>query len=351
MSRLEAFFGADSFVYIDPTNPNFFRELLVKQDNSAPLNIVLAGGFLARIVNCEEWPMGKYKIWVLCAAAKSALCSLLKLPREFIGVIPRYELFPRKTVPNIFSPNAPSSLVFAGRICEAKGIFPMMEICRSLQMDFGFPISLHFIGDFLELDHPLSNQKHPADTNATKNRVRKFISNYKWNQAPNFIPAMASNEWTNVKLENPIFISLSNSSHEDFGVSLAQAQSVGWPSILSAWGAHHDAVGIDTILLPIPSFGDVARDGFESYETLCGLLLEEWFGTKPRISRVKKNGSNKPRAISLETLASAVERAETNYPKLKFFSRQGFKNYIHTKSGYDFFRKYHRSFSDPKVFD
>ncbi len=351
MSRLKIFFGAENFVYIDPTNQHFFRDLLLKQDNSQPLNIVLAGGFFARIVNCSEWPKGKYKIWVLCSAAKSVLCSLLKLPAHFIGVIPRYELFPRTAMPNFFSPDAPSNLVFAGRICEAKGIFPIMEICRSLQIDYGFPINLHFIGDFLELDHPLSVQKRAPDTNTTKQRVRKFIADSKWNQAPRFISAMAHSQWTKAKLENPIFISLSDSSHEDFGVSLAQAQAAGWPSILSAWGAHHDAAGIDTILLPAPPFGKAAGDSSESCESLCAQLLEEWFGTEQKNSKVKNKTSQEPQAVSLEYLALLIEIADRRYPKLKYFSRRGFKNFILTKSGFDFFKEYHRIFSNPTILD
>ena len=43
---------------------------------------------------------------------------------------------------------------------------------------------------------------------------------------------------------------LSISSNEDFGVSLAQAQAMGMPAILSDWGAHKDAIGSEIIRVP-----------------------------------------------------------------------------------------------------
>ena len=80
--------------------------------------------------------------------------------------------------------------------------------------------------------------------------AHKLINELPWRYPPKFPGLLAPEKWCLSSVKNPVLISLSTYFQDDFGVSVAQAQSKGWPCILSNWGGHQDVMGSNTLKLP-----------------------------------------------------------------------------------------------------
>jgi glycosyltransferase involved in cell wall biosynthesis len=220
-------------------------ELLFGEETREIVNVVFFGSFLKRFLESANWTPRKYRFWVLCESTRDVLTQLMGVPARQVGVIPRYELYPTGALHREF-PKAgePFTLVFAGRISPTKNIEALVRTVSFLQTDHHIPVRLALFGRFDNELHVDRNPPPDAEVFSDyEARIRDTIADCEWNEKPRLIQDCGPEEWYRRKLENPVLISLSTFLGEDFGVSIAQAQGLGWPCLLSDWGAHREVRG------------------------------------------------------------------------------------------------------------
>ncbi len=212
-------------------------------------DLVFFGGFVERFLESGNWPVKEARLWVISSASRDALESLLGIPRQNIGLIPRNKIF---TVSGAAPPipggaGQRATWVFAGRISPTKNIELLVRTVHVLQRDWGRNIELQLIGDFDDQPHPDRGRRDGADHRA---QIESLVRALEWKVSPKIRPKMAADEWFRQKFENPVLVNLSTFICEDFDVSLAQAQAAGWPAIVSNWGGHRDAREPGTLKIP-----------------------------------------------------------------------------------------------------
>jgi|GEM_PF-1576867 len=342
-SRLPFFFGDEKFVIVDPYFPNAIKELLL-YDKLEPLHIVMSGGFLATFLMLPQWPSNNYKIWVLCRSAKEILIQLCGLPADRVGVIPRYILFPLAKNRRDLDLNMPLQLVYGGRLSRNKGLLNLLSLTHDLQNQWGLPVELYLFGEFSDI-LSLGVSKSLMSSSALKEFVKALIQRQAWITPPEIRTSLSGKEWLSQAPENSVFINLSQLSHEDFGVSLAQAQSAGWPAILSSWGAHWDAQGDNAFVLPHfdLQWGQMphrAQQKKMAQAVLDGITNQ----AKLPFSQLP---SPSPKTIIPFEIRQSVAIAEKKYPGITDAARWGLKNLQRTQVGKRLFQDYNRIFSSP----
>ena len=168
--------------------------------------------------------------------------SCFGVPAWQIGTIPRYELLaPAREQRPFPARSEPFTLVFSGRLSPTKNIEMLLKTTAFLQTVQKVPVELALFGSFdneLHVDH----EPPPEGERLTdyRERVLQCIDELEWTARPRIIHGCGPDDWYRQKLVNPVLVSLSTFLGEDFGVSVAQAQALGWPCLISDWGAHRD---------------------------------------------------------------------------------------------------------------
>ena len=216
--------------------------------NDETLNIVLFGGFLKRFLESGNWDFSNAKFWVLSHSVRDVLSQLLGLGYDHIGVIPRYELFPVNPVLNTFpSLQETTTFVFAGRISNVKNIKMLLETVSSLQTNQNCPVQLALIGNY---DNQIHLDQGRFDHVDYQSDIENLIQKLPWKVPPSLHAKVGSEQWPRMSFKNPIYVNLSTFMCEDFDVSTAQAQSLGWPCLVSDWGGHQEVIGSNVIKVP-----------------------------------------------------------------------------------------------------
>lgn len=272
--QIGKYFSAENFVYLDPINRNYQRELFLRQDGKRVLNCVLVGNVVPRMLEAVNWPAGQYRIWVLSGAQRELLKEIFGFRDIQIGVIPRYTLFPLRQPIRIPQINSPFDLVYSGRFARAKGILHVIEVARILQTDLNLPVNLILCGDFVEMS-PHNRPEQPASENSFRLEVFGAIERRPWKKRPKIWRDFGPTSWLKQPYQQPCLINFSQHTHEDFGVSLAQGQSLGWPAVLSAWGAHWDAQLGNEILLSDFDVFCSAKDRLIEARTLAAKFVRQ----------------------------------------------------------------------------
>ncbi len=222
--------------------------------SSEAKNVVLFGDFLKSLANSRSWQGESFRLWTLSHSVKKVCTDLIGIPEETIGVIPRLELFPARRPFRIFPKNKSEwVLVYAGRFSFAKNLTMLARVVSLLQTKYHEKVKLVLIGRF---------DSFGRDDRAIYHRPRfetefkQLCASLPWTIPPRFLAPKKAEKWTKIPLKNPVFVSLSTSPEEDFGVSLAQARAEGWPCVLSDWGGHRDVIGPHVLRIPESALGD-----------------------------------------------------------------------------------------------
>jgi hypothetical protein len=187
-------------------------------------NVVLAGDAPSYFLEPSLWKYkGSYRFWVLSNVAREFFSRLSGLPEEHFAVIPRNALF------EVLEPNytiaESRSFVYAGRFMQGKNLPLVGQVIAKLQ---SFPEfknhRLYFAGS--------------GDYESLIGAMR----GYDWSHPPVYLGDLGS-EWTQHPFTKPVFINLSTYAMEDFSVGTAEAQSKGWPVIISDWFGLSDVRG------------------------------------------------------------------------------------------------------------
>ena len=236
-----------------PFIPSFHGELKY-QGMSKTLDIVLVGHVL-ELLNYIEIPheVKEIKLWCLSTVHGKLVSHFTGIPLQNIAIIPRYSLFPVKNLPKNF-PGVEESyaIVLASRWVVAKN--NIQAIAKAFKLKEADPQRVTIIHCFpteMDIQHAHSEMlRHGLDSN----QLHLTSLGPEW--------ALQLQD----KYTNPVYLNLSQDYTEDFGVSLAQAESLGWPTLLSAWGAHFDVHASKKVLIR----GSEDLKFLQSSETLIG---------------------------------------------------------------------------------
>jgi glycosyltransferase involved in cell wall biosynthesis len=238
-SWLETHFQISSPVFIDD-NSYFLNGF----PDTEIVDIVFFGSHLEKFLRSGNWKKDQYRFWVMSQAVKNIFTNVYGFSEEQVALIPRYDLFPLG--PDINHGNT-YDFVYSGRISPTKNIELLITSFSKFHQSLSKPAKLFIIG---HSDNEVLPGAKELDCNY-KDALIDLVSRLKMNDHISFLPAQDSKSWIEEKsFKNPIIISFSNFLHEDYGVSIAQAQSKGWPTIISGWGGHLDVAGSNIMTLP-----------------------------------------------------------------------------------------------------
>jgi glycosyltransferase involved in cell wall biosynthesis len=338
--RLDHYFSARGLEL--PWYPDNYTCLRIPSNQSIQ-NIVLFGGFLKSFLESGNWPIDTgARFWCLSSRVQKIFQKVLDCGDNFISVIPRYDLFPQKKEERRIST---LNLVFAGRLSESKNIKLLLAVYRELEKQAPIECSLDLYGLF---DDGYSyNYGRRKRDESYETDLRRYISKKDWLNPPRIHGWKESKEWLNDS-RNKTYITLSEFACEDFGVSVAQAQENGMPTILSDWGGHADVYGR---VLKIPS--SLLCHGIESevlLETKAQIIAHYILENLDNLNafEIKSvNQFNIPRTILPAELDQKRRQLFTNYGMdLLFTHRIGFDFYADTDSGSRFFSQYNKIFGN-----
>lgn len=188
-------------------------------------NLILFGHPTELLKSEYIWPTDrKFRFYTLSHAHKELLINAFpKFQKKQISVIPRYAIFPikKKTSLEMINWNRSLKLIFSGRFEDQdKNLDVVTKVAHCLQTVYDIDLELVICG--------------PG-----KNSSDIHFSELKWKKQPIFLGDLGTN-WLKKISGNKVLMHFSTSVREDFGVSIAQAQELGLPVILSDWGGHKD---------------------------------------------------------------------------------------------------------------
>jgi len=205
------------------------------------VNVLLLGAAVENFFQCEQWPNKKYRFFCLSSRIKKIFLDLCFFSESEISVIDRYDLFPADLMKARW-PNAQEdwNFVYAGRISDHKNIDFLLYFIFFLQLLRKNKVTLTLAGPFDNMTHRYV--PHSLYGSYEK-RFFQILEKLPWQEKPKYLGIRDSEDWKDVGEDNPIYINFSSFIFEDFSVSAAQAQSWGWPVVLTQWGGFLDVAG------------------------------------------------------------------------------------------------------------
>lgn len=314
--------------------------------NDQTINIILFGGFLRRFLESGNWDFSNARFWVLSSSVKDILSQLLGISSDHIGVIPRYELFPTTSALTPFSSlQEPTTFVFAGRISAVKNIKMLLETVSSLQTDHNCAVQLALIGNY---DNQTHSDRGRFDHLKYQEDIEALIQQLPWKFRPSVTAKVGPYQWPLMKFTNPVYVNLSTFMCEDFDVSTAQAQSQGWPCLLSDWGGHQDVLGKNVIKIA-PSCIAHDHEPSQVRQIKAKAFAKSLFMACPQDTEITSTQDViTPKAISQNDL-DVCRRAFINKHQDGIMPayREGLDHFADTTTGKKFFASYRVLFSGP----
>jgi len=139
------------------------------------------------------------------------------------------------SVPTVHAPSEKLRLVYAGRLTPQKNVLELMS-CFLRAAGEREDLELHVAGTFHELGHHFHGLGY--DFAEYRQRFNELLEHGKGKIF--FHEFLAQPELRELFDRCDTFVSLSTYHDEDFGVSAAQAMSLGLNALLSDWGGHWD---------------------------------------------------------------------------------------------------------------
>ncbi len=322
-------------------------------DQELPINIIFFGSFLRKFLESKAWHHDKYKFWVLCQQAKNIFHELLNIDNKYIAVIPRYELFPKSNTQTPFPDlHNKCTFVYAGRISPTKNIETIIRTTYFLQQNHSYLIKLVLCGNFDNDCHPSYGEEFEDNFSI---KIKKLINDLEWTIRPQIINNLSSEEWPKQNFENPILFNLSTYMCEDFGVSIAQAQTFGWPCLISKWGGNCDVVGNNVVKIPVKSI----PHSHEHQEIIIGKsfglanIISDLCNKKDLLT-VASDEHSTPRSNTPQTITiNAIDRARNKFiqtwgPEAYLIPQKQIPEFSSKSVGKIFFNKYNDLFAGAK---
>lgn len=190
------------------------------------INIVLFGNALNDINYIRNFPRTKkYKLWVLCDDFKRRLNKYYQIPKNHIGVIDRYMLFPRKQAQKqIANPLEPSlSYIYSARPSTLKNFRFTVKFLEIVAKNLNTIINIEILcPNFKKSDF----DRHTQD-------IQNINFTYRGDLGMNWI-----NEITHISKK--VLLQFSLDPKDDFNVSTAQWQQKGGCVLTSNIGPYLD---------------------------------------------------------------------------------------------------------------
>jgi len=320
---------------------------LTYNEETENIDIVLFGSFLRRFLESDAWKFKSTRLWVISKCSAVVLSKLLMIPEKYIGIIPRYTLFPASLNPTPFLGwSVETTLVYAGRISLVKQIELLLFTYLNLEMS-GANVRLVFCGGF---DDEYPGEQGLIQQIDFKKKIENIVAVNKWKNPPIFLGQLGEYEWCKYNFVNPVFISLSTYIYEDFGVSVSQAQAEGMPCILSGWGGHMDIVGPNVFRIPDYLIGESIQNTLSIQaraEIIAKYLIED-------IDQFRCGDSDTskiliPERYDMKSILNMRENLIEKWSNDILYIAQGkVCDYANTILGREFFGKYKKYFSGNK---
>lgn len=288
--------------------------------NVSIVDAIFFGSFPNRLIESVHWDFQAIRPWCLCSSVKKAFEQLFKI--NGIGVIER-------NIPT-FSKIIPSqeiTFIYAGRLSPAKNIEQLILFQHCWQHHFDHQSRLVFFGNFdSQEDH-----HHQEKTTNYEVVIHELISSLHWIHPPLFLGHYPSQVWANEPFINPLFVSFSLYSNEDFGVSVYQALMNQWPVFLTNWGGHQEVIGLKINPTRWNFFSSV------DYVEFCNEF-------KMNLDRPRPFGLNQAcepaQTIPMELWKQKVQKAIKHYgPEILHLGRLDDHAFSLSKQGKDFYKK------------
>jgi hypothetical protein len=221
------------------------------------------------------------------------LVDLMGLPEDSIGVIPRYQLAPRlkPKARRVLDLQQDFDLIYSGRIQSHKNFALVCATASALQHATEKRVRFYICG---------------ARLDQARDTIKKELAQHRWKTQPSILGDLGEN-WFKSRWKNPVLINLSTFCYEDFGVSVAQADRMGWPMILSEWGGHLDVRAPGAIFVPADLVLESQRrkskaKAAKQIVALCASSRSALKSESPKLNKTFEN----PKAIDRETILKAV---------------------------------------------
>jgi glycosyltransferase involved in cell wall biosynthesis len=238
------------------------------------ITVIFLGGFLERIFETGNWPDKKYTFFCLSSRVKRVLTKMFNFPDESIRVIPRREIFSesKKLIPLNLKDDL--HLFYSGRFSSQKNIEMILAFYKALEEATTTKVTLTFFGEW---DNNIPKNRGRYIIESYEKEIDEFIGKLPFKNPPQFITNLNSDEWIKKANAQSLLVNFSTFVCEDYGVSIAQAQEIGIPMLLSNWGGHGDVVGENIQLVPV---SDIA----ESFAPFDVVMLKAQAVTKKFLS-------------------------------------------------------------------
>jgi glycosyltransferase involved in cell wall biosynthesis len=220
--------------------------------NETNIQVVLFGSFFEKIFETGNWPEKNYTLWCMCTRVKNILTEVCLFPEASVKCIPRYELF-NKGSPKFLNFNQPINLVYSGRLSSQKNIEFFLAFASSLEKLSPFDVHTTLLGKW---DNRIPKHRGRYIIDSYQTNINYFLSKLRFENSPVFIEDLGPEEWLNYLEGNSLLVSFSSSIAEDYGVSIAQAQEIGVPLLISDWGGHGDVDGNNVYHIPLSMIGE-----------------------------------------------------------------------------------------------
>jgi hypothetical protein len=318
---------------------------------SEAVDVIFFGGFVSRFLDSGNWLEQNYRLWCVSSAARLTLAQLLGIPFDAIQLIPRDALFPTRQAV-LPSRESPLSFIFGGRLSATKNLELLIRTVYHLQRDHEFDADLILLGEFDEEDHPDRGRRAPGGS--FEESIRQLLRTLDWKKPPRLIHGRGPEDWYTENFANPVYINLSTFICEDFDVSLAQVQALGWPALISDWGGHldvHDGPGVIKIH---PSLLGHAHEGALLTQlrarNLAGWINHRWeaAGRQTRVLKSRPGADFPQPPVSL-TLRE-IDRIRRDFVRktgdaANLINSEGLDGFSLSSAGEKFFAAYRGAFS------
>ncbi len=311
-------------------------EKLKDKDN---IQVVVFGGFLERILESGNWPAKNYTFWCLSPRVKDIIVELLNFPEASVNVIPRYDFVEKNRVEKKLDLNSDIQLIYSGRLSSQKNIEMVLAFASILQERIKPDVNLVLLGDWGD-QPPKSRGRFKIES--YKKSVEDFQAQLKWRNEPRIENSFGPGEWTQVIDSNSLLINFSTYVHEDFGVSIAEAQETGVPMLLSKWGGHCDVVGKNIQWVETTDIGE-SLTASENVILKAQVAVEKFLNGKLQIadSFSVVNSNAKIEFLSFEKLGQLRLKSMDQHGYGMSLIAQGWMTlFADTEEGREFFKKY-----------
>jgi glycosyltransferase involved in cell wall biosynthesis len=310
--------------------------------NQHNISIVLLGGFLERIFETGNWPDKNYSFFCLSTRVKKILTEMFFFPEDTVCVIARKEIFP--TSPKLTSLDLKKDihLFYSGRLSSQKNIELVIAFYKVLEEKLENNIRLSFYGEW---DNNIPKSRGRYIIESFQSEVESFQNKLIFKNKPRYIHGLKSDQWIKDLDSHSVLLNFSTFVCEDYGVSVAQTQSLGLPMILSNWGGHGDVIGENTLLVDLNDIAE-SLSPFQVIMLKAQVIVEKLLRSQLKTPVESLNITKRVSSIDLSGLQRIRHLAIEKYGhEICLLGQDRLSLFASSSSGKVFFKQYSSIFS------